>query len=50
MRQNKPITIDDLNLEVLLLSLVAALTHFNMEVQPFRRIHRLIDAIEVLVK
>jgi hypothetical protein len=45
MRENQPITIGDLNLEVLPLSLVAALTQSNIEIQPFRKVHRLIYAI-----
>ena len=50
MGQKKPITFEDLDLNRLPQPLVAALMKLREETQPFRKVHRLIDAIEVFVK
>lgn len=45
-----PMTFDQLPLDRLPYPLVAALLKYNNEEQPFRKVHRLIDATEVFVK
>ncbi len=50
MQKKSPTSVRELDLTRLPLPLVAALNKFDQEVQPFRKVHRLIDAIEVFVK
>ena len=50
MAQKKPVTFEDLDLHRLPLPLVAALQKLEEETESFRKVHRLIDAVEVFVK
>ena len=50
MAQKKPVTFEDLDLHRLPLPLVAALQKLEEETESFRKVHRLIDTVEVFVK
>jgi len=50
MAQKKPVTFEDLDLNRLPLPLVAALQKLEEETESFRKVHRLIDTVEVFVK
>ena len=50
MAQKKPVTFEDLDLNRLPLPLVAALQKLEEETESFRKVHRLIDKLEVFVK
>ena len=50
MAQKKPVTFEDLDLHRLPLPLTAALQKLEEETESFRKVHRLIDTVEVFVK